>query len=49
MALAAFDLPRPAFMDDEDLRMFEDMVDRFLDENADPSAQRRWREQAYSG
>jgi acyl-CoA dehydrogenase len=34
-------------MDSEDLRMFEDMVDRFLDENADAVAQRRWREQGY--
>lgn len=45
--MAAFDLPRPQFMDSEDLRMFEDMVDRFLDENADAVAQRRWREQGY--
>ena len=47
MVLAAFDLPRPAFMDDEDIRMFENMVDRFLDENADAAAQSRWREQGF--
>jgi acyl-CoA dehydrogenase len=45
--LAAFDLPRPAFMDDEDLRLFEDMVDRFLDDHAGPQALARWREQGF--
>lgn len=45
--MAAFDLPRPGFMDNEDIRIFEDMVDKFLDEHADPTAQRRWREQGY--
>ncbi len=45
--MAAFDLPRPQFMYSEDIRMFEDMVDRFLDENADAAAQRRWRNQGY--
>ena len=34
-------------MDAEELRMFEDMVDRFLDANADVAAQRRWREQGF--
>lgn len=45
--MAAFDLPRPAFMDTEESRMFEDMVDRFLDDVAQPEALRRWREQGY--
>ncbi len=45
--MAAFDLPRPAFMDDEDLRLFEAMVDRFLDENADAHTLARWREQGF--
>ena len=34
-------------MDNEDLRMFEDMVDRFLDEHATAEDQRRWREQGF--
>jgi acyl-CoA dehydrogenase len=34
-------------MDDEELRMFEDMVDRFLDDHADPETRTRWREQGY--
>ncbi|WP_422396612.1 acyl-CoA dehydrogenase family protein [Sphingomonas profundi] len=39
------DLPRPAFMDSEELRMFEDAVDRFLDDHAAPAKAARWREQ----
>ena len=45
--MAAFDLPRPQFMDTEEIRMFEDMVDRFLDENAGPEALQRWRSQGF--
>ncbi|WP_157219377.1 acyl-CoA dehydrogenase family protein [Flavisphingomonas formosensis] len=43
--MAAFDLPRPAFMDSEELRMFEDAVDRFLDDHASPAETARWREE----
>jgi len=43
--LAAFDLPRPAFMDSEELRMFEDAVDRFLDHHASTAETARWREE----
>jgi acyl-CoA dehydrogenase len=45
--LSAFDLPRPAFMDDEEIRMFADSVDRFLDANAGPATLTQWREQGY--
>lgn len=43
--MASFDLPRPAFMDDEELRMFQDSVDRFLDSHASIEALARWREE----
>jgi len=39
------DLPRPAFMDTEDLRLFENSVDRFLDDHCGPAETRRWREE----
>jgi len=45
--LAAIDLPRPDFMDTEDTRMFENMVERFLDDHAGPEALSRWREQGF--
>lgn len=45
--MSAFDLPRPAFMDDEEIRMFADSVDRFLDANAGPATLTQWREQGY--
>lgn len=45
--MAAFDLPRPAFMDSEEIRMFEDMVDRFLDEHARVEDLAQWREQGF--
>ncbi|MES2272284.1 MAG: acyl-CoA dehydrogenase family protein [Pseudomonadota bacterium] len=45
--MAAFDLPRPAFMGDEEIGMFESMVDRFFDENADAVARQRWRDQGF--
>jgi acyl-CoA dehydrogenase len=41
--LAAFDLPRPAFMDTEELRLLEHAADRFLDEQAGPVERARWR------
>lgn len=43
--MAAFDLARPDFMDTEELRLFQDSVDRFLDEHATPAAVAHWREQ----
>ena len=42
--MPAFDLPRPPFMDTEELRMLEQAADRFLDEHANPEASARWRE-----
>jgi acyl-CoA dehydrogenase len=45
--LAAFDLPKPAFMQDDELRMFEEATDRFLDMHANDKAQARWREQGF--
>lgn len=45
--MAAFDFPRPEFMDSAEIGMFEDMVDRFLDDHATPQALSRWREQGY--
>lgn len=45
--MPAFDLPRPRFMDAEDLRLLQGTVDRFLDENADAEARARWRQQGY--
>lgn len=45
--MAAFDLPRPSFMSDEEIGIFESMVDRFFDENADAAARQRWREQGF--
>lgn len=45
--MPAFDLPRPQFMDAEDLRLLQGTVDRFLDENADTEARARWRQQGY--
>ena len=39
------DFPEPAFMADDELRMFADSVGRFLDRNAPPERVARWREQ----
>jgi acyl-CoA dehydrogenase len=41
--LAAFDLPRPTFMDTEELRLLEHAADRFFDEQAGPVERARWR------
>jgi acyl-CoA dehydrogenase len=41
--MAAIDLPRPSYMDHDELRIFEDSVDRFLDDHASPSDVARWR------
>jgi acyl-CoA dehydrogenase len=41
--VTAIDVPRPAFMDSEELRIFEGVVDRFLDEHAGPVETARWR------
>jgi len=37
------DFPEPAFMADEELRMFADSVGKFLDRNAPPERVARWR------
>jgi acyl-CoA dehydrogenase len=41
--VTAIDVRRPAFMDSEELRIFEGTVDRFLDEYAGPAESARWR------
>ena len=41
--MTALTVPRPPFMDTEELRIFESTVDRFLDEHADPVTTARWR------
>lgn len=45
--MSAFDLPRPAFMDEEELRMFQEATDRFLSVHAGKTARTRWREQGW--
>ncbi len=37
-------VPEPAFMQDEDIVLFGDMVARFLDDNCPPEETQRWRE-----
>jgi acyl-CoA dehydrogenase len=41
--MTAIDVRRPPFMDSEELRIFEGVVDRFLDEHAGPVETARWR------
>lgn len=43
--MAAIELPRPKFMDSDDLRMFERSVDRFLDDHCGPVETAKWRAQ----
>jgi len=43
--MPAIDLPRPKFMDSEELRIFAGSVDRFLDDHCGPAETRRWREE----
>ena len=38
------DFPEPAFMADEEIRMFADSVGKFLDRNAPPERVAKWRE-----
>ncbi len=38
------DFPQPAFMADEEIRMFADSVGKFLDRNAPPERVAKWRE-----
>lgn len=45
--MPAFDLPRPPYMDTEELRLLQDTVDRFLVDNASPQALADWREQGF--
>lgn len=41
--MPVLNVARPSFMDIEELRMFEDAADRFLDEHAGPEETARWR------
>ena len=43
-AASVLDVERPDFMQDEDIRMFEDMVGRFFETHAPPEEVDRWRE-----
>jgi acyl-CoA dehydrogenase len=43
MAMAVLDVQRPAFMQDDEIRMFEDAVGKFFDQHATPEAVARWR------
>ncbi|ABQ68358.1 acyl-CoA dehydrogenase domain protein [Rhizorhabdus wittichii RW1] len=45
--MSAIDVARPAHMDSEELRMFEDSVSRFLAAHAGPDRTRHWREQGF--
>jgi acyl-CoA dehydrogenase len=45
--LPAIDLPRPPFMDSEELRMLEDVMDRFCAEHFTPEKSARYREQGF--
>ena len=42
--MSAINVPRPDFMQDEDLAIFENSVIKFLDEYAPPERVQRWRE-----
>jgi acyl-CoA dehydrogenase len=41
--LSILNVPRPDFMLDDEIRIFEDSVIRFLEENAPPERESRWR------
>lgn len=41
--MPVLNVPEPAFMDDEELRLFSDSVARFFDEHAPPERAARWR------
>lgn len=43
----AIDVAYPAYMNSEELRMFEDSVSRFLTDHAGPAQTHAWREQGY--
>ncbi len=45
--MAAIDLPRPAFMDTEELRMLEDVMDKFCAEHFTPEKSASYRQQGY--
>ena len=45
--MAAIDIPRPAFMDSDELRMFEATAASFLEENATSEQSRNWREAGF--
>lgn len=41
--MSVLDVPGPAFMQDEEIRMFSDSVGKFFDEHAPPSRTAKWR------
>lgn len=41
--MSVLNVPAPAFMEDEELRLFSDSVGRFFDEHAPPERSARWR------
>lgn len=45
--MSAIDLPRPSFMDSEELRMLEDVMDKFCAEHFTPEKSSRYRAQGY--
>lgn len=45
--MAAIDLPRPPFMDSEELRMLEDVMDRFCADHFSPVQREHYRSQGY--
>ena len=41
--MAVLDVPRPDFLDEEEIRMFEDSARRFFEEHAPPEVTASWR------
>ena len=42
--MAVLDVPEPAFMQDEEIRMYSDAVGKFFDQKAPPKRIEKWRE-----
>ena len=42
--MSVLNVERPDFMAEEEIRMFEDMVGRFFEQNAPPETVEKWRE-----
>lgn len=45
--MSVLNVERPDFMAEEELRMFEDMVGKFFEQNAPPETVEKWREQHF--